>query len=406
MNELVRLRTRPSRDGKTFVYRLEYVDTEGKRRRISLGHADRRKAESQMKQTERELRMGILGPGPMKLSEFLEDSLARTQGQVEASTLAEQLTAMKQLIEVIGDIDIQKVQYRHGEHFIQACLDRGNTPATAYKKLAGLKRLFQLAVLRGQLDNNPLRNLQRPKIAEQAVRIYEDEQCRRLLRAARELSQSDGMNWELLIAVGLCTGMRRGELLNTVWRDVDFEKQTIKVSPKQNIETTWQWHIKDAERRTLPLTDDVIRLLVEHQEEQPEGYVYVFVPPCRCDRIQELRCQNEWTTTRGRCPVNNFNRDFDRILERAGIDEGEFHDLRRTCLTRWFTNGLLEFDVMKLAGHSDFSTTHRFYLAVRRDLTDKARAATAAAMVNDFGTRLARAPVLDRRALTPNAGNG
>ena len=405
MNKLAKLRTRPSRDGKTFVYRLEYVNTEGKRRRVSLGHADRRKAESQMKQTERELRMGVLGPAPMKLSEFLEDSLARTQGQVRASTLTEQETAMNQLIETIGDVDLQKVQYRHGEHFIQACLDRGNRPATAYKKVATLKRLFQLAVLRGQLDNHPFRNLQGPKSAEQEVRVYEDEQCRRLLKAAREIEQSDGLNWELLIATGLCTGMRRGELLNTVWRDVDFEKQTIRVSPKQNTETSWEWHIKDSERRTLPLTDDVVRLLVEHQGRQPEGCVYIFVPAGRCDRIAELRGQNKWTTERGRCPVNNFNRDFDRILARAAIDEGEFHDLRRTCITRWFANGLMEFDVMKLAGHSDFSTTHRFYLAVRGDLVEKARAAAAAAMVNDFGTHLARAPVLDRRALTPNAGN-
>ena len=49
MSKLVRLRTRPSRDGKGFVYLLDYVDINGRRRRISLGHADKRKAESQRK---------------------------------------------------------------------------------------------------------------------------------------------------------------------------------------------------------------------------------------------------------------------------------------------------------------------------------------------------------------------
>jgi integrase len=404
MGALVRLRTRPSRDGKTFVYMLDYVDTEGRRRRVSLGHADRRKAQSQMKQTERELRMGVLAPASMKLSYFWEDCLMRTQGQVRASTLTDRDTAMRQLIKIIGDVDYQKVEYGHGELFLQACLDRGNTLATAYKKVAAIKRVFQLAVLRGQLEQNPFKHLQRPKIAEQEVRVYEDEECHRLLRAAQEVSRDGAINWELLIAVGLCTGMRRGELLNTVWRDVDFEKQTIRVSPKQNTETTWEWFIKDAERRILPLTDEIVRLLVEHQEKQPEGYVYVFVPPYRCNRIRELRRQNRWTTEDGRCPVNNFNRDFDCILKRASIDEGEFHDLRRTCLTRWFANGLTEFDVMKLAGHSDFATTHRFYLAVRRDLLDKARVAAAAAMSNDFGAHLARAPVVDKKALTDDVG--
>ena len=43
----------------------------------------------------------------------------------------------------------------------------------------------------------------------------------------------------------------------------------------------------------------------------------------------------------------------------------------------WFANGMSEYEVMRLAGHSDFSTTHKFYLAVADDLVDRARVATA-----------------------------
>lgn len=86
MNELVRLRTRPSRDAKRFVYLLDYVDVEGKRRRVSLGHADKRKAERQKKQKELELRMGIVPPTSMKLSKFVENSLTRTGDQMRAGT--------------------------------------------------------------------------------------------------------------------------------------------------------------------------------------------------------------------------------------------------------------------------------------------------------------------------------
>jgi hypothetical protein len=35
-----------------------------------------------------------------------------------------------------------------------------------------------------------------------------------------------------------------------------------------------------------------------------------------------------------------------------------------------------EHDVMTLAGHSSFATTHQFYLAVADDLADRARLAT------------------------------
>jgi hypothetical protein len=45
--KLVRLRTRPSRDGSSFTYLIDYVEENGKRRQISLGHADRKKAERQ-----------------------------------------------------------------------------------------------------------------------------------------------------------------------------------------------------------------------------------------------------------------------------------------------------------------------------------------------------------------------
>jgi len=47
MIELVRLRMRPSRDKKSFRYMLDYKDQSGKRRQISLGHANKRRAERQ-----------------------------------------------------------------------------------------------------------------------------------------------------------------------------------------------------------------------------------------------------------------------------------------------------------------------------------------------------------------------
>ena len=44
MKQLVRLRMRPSRDGSSFAYFIDYKDENGRRKRLSLGHADRRKA--------------------------------------------------------------------------------------------------------------------------------------------------------------------------------------------------------------------------------------------------------------------------------------------------------------------------------------------------------------------------
>ena len=284
MEKLVRLRTRPSRDGSSFKYYIDYVDENGKRKQTSLGHADRKKADKARAQKERELRMGITAPTSMRLSDFLENSLNRTGNQTRESTQDESRFAMNHFIKVVGDIDIQRVTLRHGEIFRQACLDKGNSPATAKKKLTHLKSMFQLAVNRKQLDENPLQHIAMPKVPKKKVEKYTADECDRVIKVARE--RTIGLRWDMLIITALCTGMRRSELLNLIWTDIDFSEMTIDISPKDNTEYTWQWLIKDSDCRQLPLTKNIVQMLVDHQNQQPEGYPYVFVPPARYNRIQ------------------------------------------------------------------------------------------------------------------------
>jgi hypothetical protein len=117
MKQLVRLRMRPSRDGKVFRYMLDYVDQDGRRRQISLGHADKRQAERRRHEKELELRVNVSGPVSMKLSDFFRDSLSRTKGQVRATSLGETKRSMEDFVDCIGDIDVQEVRYEHGERF-------------------------------------------------------------------------------------------------------------------------------------------------------------------------------------------------------------------------------------------------------------------------------------------------
>ena len=380
MKKLVRLWKRPSRDGKRFSYVLIYQDEQGKTRYESLGHTDGQKAKRQCSQKERELCMGYVKPGTMRLSELLEDSLHRTRGQVTESTLQEYNTAMRHFIRVMGDIDYHAIRHEHGEQFIQRCLDGGNRPATAKKKIVALKRLFNLAAQRDQLEDNPFRYVRNPKAPECEIRVYSNEECARLVKAARDRRIGVPFRWDIFILTALCTGMRRGELLNTAWWDIDFAGQKINVSPKDDTKNTWAWRIKDTDRRTVPLTSEVVNLLIAHQAAQPEGYPYVFVTPKRYDYIQKARQLGKWTVRQGKCPVSNFRYQFCQILEHAGIDVGTFHDLRRTCITNWFAHGLSEYEVMIMAGHASFETTRKFYLAVRTDIIARARKASAEAM--------------------------
>jgi len=400
MKPLVKLRTRPSRDGCSFKYFIDFVDDNGKRRQVSLGHADKKKADRQVAQKERELQMGIVEPESMRLSSLLKDSLQRTKGQVRESTLTEYDGAMRAFINCVGDIDFLKVNHRHGEQFVQYCLEKGNAPATTAKKLRHLKRIFQQAHERGQIEVNPLRNVKQPKSAKKKVRTFSQQQCLDLVRCSSQFQQSkSSVKWELLIRMALYTGMRRGELLNITWRDIDFDKRTVDVNPKVDTDSIWTWFIKDTDRRTLPLTDEVVDSLATLQSTQPEGHPYVFVFEKRYKRIGDLRRVNKWSVSRGRCPLNNFDREFEAIRLMASIQEGTFHDLRRTCLSNWLSAGLSEFEVMTLAGHAKFETTRRFYLAVNDTLIDRARSVLEGSSKSNSVARLLRTPIQDHGRL-------
>jgi integrase len=292
MRQLVKLNKRPRRGGREFTYALRYTGEDGKRKCESLGHTNLRKAERQRDQKEKELRMGYIEPCSLKLRDFMENSLERTGDQIRESTRIVTQGAMNDFIRIIGNIDFQSVTLAHGELYCQMCLDRGNSKSTIAKKLRHIKRLFNLAVNRKQLDENPLQHITLPKSPKKKINIYSDIECRRMLKAAQEYTAKHNpkksLKWDLMITVALATAMRRAELLNCTWADVDFNAQTIEVNSKQNSEETWEWFIKDADRRILPLTEEIVQMLVDHQAQQPEGYPYVFVPTARYEYIQKV----------------------------------------------------------------------------------------------------------------------
>jgi len=55
-------------------------------------------------------------------------------------------------------------------------------------------------------------------------------------------------------------------------------------------------------------------MLIEHQAAQPKEYPFVFVIPKRYDYIQRLRRLGKWTVRQGKCPVSNFQYQFQKIL--------------------------------------------------------------------------------------------
>ena len=98
MKQLVKLNKRPRHGGREFTYALRYKDEDDKRKCESLGHANRRKAEMQRAKKEKELRMGYFEPGSMRLTDFMEDSLAPTGNQISESARVITMVSMKDFI--------------------------------------------------------------------------------------------------------------------------------------------------------------------------------------------------------------------------------------------------------------------------------------------------------------------
>ena len=374
--ELVRLYKRPSRDGRSFTYYMDYTDLKGKRQRPSLGHADTKKAERQKRQLEKELRMGYVEPDSMTLKQFSKDCLSRCDKLVRKSTLKEYESVMNDFIGEMGNRDFRRIEHADGEYYLNRCVEKGNSPATVKKKLRTLKRLYNLALQRRQIDENPFRFLKGPKVARKKVLILAESEIVNLIKAARIVPDKYGFKWDVLILMAWLTGMRKGELLNLTWRDIDFENRLVHTTAKVDTPLTWHWDIKDHDERTLPLTDELIDILTDLQVSSHEGCPYIFVP---FDRYQDIleKCSNgNWDSVKTRENlIPHFSIHFKELRKKAGIlKDVTFHDLRSTALSGWCNNGMDINDVKNLAGHSSITTTQEFYLAVTSDLVDRARA--------------------------------
>ena len=136
-----------------------------------------------------------------------------------------------------------------------------------------------------------------------------------------------------LYYLDLSTGLRRGELLGLKWSDINFETRILEVKRQiQRVngviqETTPKTH--NAYRKIL-LSAEAVGILKEYREQQKVKSEYVFSSPT--GGIMEPDCARKM---------------LKRVLQRAGLDELRFHDLRHTFATLALQNGV---DVKTLSG--------------------------------------------------------
>jgi len=168
--------------------------------------------------------------------------------------------------------------------------------------------------------------------------------------------------WKALISIAYGSGLRRNEILHLTWSDIDFENQQIHVNPKKETAETIEWEPKDHEKRIVPMADETAQLLANLHAQANEGALYIFISKKRLEKIRERQKTGKWTSRSE--IMNNLARNLCVIRSRAGVAKCTLHDLRRSAITNWARHLPIQV-VQQLAGHSDISTTRKYYLTVQ-----------------------------------------
>jgi len=125
--------------------------------------------------------------------------------------------------------------------------------------------------------------------------------------------------------------MRRGEILNLKWENVDLKHGFILLEKTKN-----------GERREIPMNEALKQLFRQLFAQRRLDTDYIFVNPQTGKRYTE------------------FKRSFHTALRKAGIRDFRFHDLRHTFASQLVMNGVDLKTVQELLGHKYITMTMRY----------------------------------------------
>ena len=95
--------------------------------------------------------------------------------------------------------------------------------------------------------------------------------------------------WKTFLSIAYGSGLRLNEILHLTWADVDLGQHRIEVRVKKATAEILKWDPKNRKNRTVPISDESTKLLVDMQVNSPEFHPYIFVSPERLVRIKKRR---------------------------------------------------------------------------------------------------------------------
>jgi integrase len=216
------------------------------------------------------------------------------------------------------------------------------SPASLDLELAQLKRMCSYAVECGKLQANPVARvklLHKPNVR----RVTVDEATFAKLYDAADPAIRP------IILTAYDTGMRKGEILNLRWSQLDLKAGAVRLGAEDT---------KTNKPRTVYLTSRVLQMVKAIPRRL--GTEYVFVNPETGTRWEDAR------------------KLFVRACRKVGLQHVWFHDLRRSFVTNSRRRGIPESVVMRMSGHRTRNVFDRYNIVEDEDVRNAVHVIEAA----------------------------
>jgi len=264
----------------------------------------------------------------LTLSQFKKEYLEYATPVKSKKYIDSIVYSFKYFIDYAGDNELDKIETRIVDKFINATFTRTQRGAHLYYRT--IKAALNKAVEWNYLSINPFTKVKFPKISKSfPVCISEDELLIILVNAKYEHLKD-------IITVAFYTGLRLGELVNMHWNWIDFLQNQITVKCSDEFQT------KSKKERIVPMSDKVRSILFKRFN-------------LSIHNLNEVVFYNR----RGKMLYQeSISKQFKKIIRKANLNEKiHFHTLRHSFASLLVQKGVSLYVVKELLGHEDLATT-------------------------------------------------
>jgi len=270
------------------------------------------------------------------LSEFINQFLKIGCSTYRTGTIEVYERALYSFLKAIGDKKISTIGQRDIDIYMQSKL-QSIEPVTMNIYLRTLRAAFAKAVNWKIIQANPFTRVALCPIPQRAPQFFTFEEFGQLIRRIKE-------PWLLqAIYIAAFTGMRRSEVVNLRWKDIDFANGLIIVGSDERFQT------KTGKRRVLPINSLLTQILHTMHIKSTSEYVITL----NCKKVREI-----WVSRR-----------FKQYIKKMNVNKSmHFHTLRHTFASWLVQTGVPIYEVQTLMGHSSIKITQIYSHLVPKQL--------------------------------------